>query len=63
MTVFKASKSVRTSIERAWRDRLAHNLKNFRRVKGRWPDKQILSAVKYSIAEAASLGCRPPYQH
>lgn len=54
---------MRSEIEKAWRDRLAHNLKTFRSIRGRWPDQQIVSAVKNSIGIAAKMGLRPPYLH
>jgi hypothetical protein len=54
---------MRSSIEKEWRDRLARNLRTFRRIKGRWPAKGIVPAVKESIALAAASGIRPPYQH
>lgn len=51
------------NFEKLWRDRLAYNLHNFRRVKGRWPDKQIMEAVKASIKIAVEGGYKPPYLH
>jgi hypothetical protein len=63
MIVFKVEKTMRGEIEKAWRDRLAHNLKTFRRIRGRWPYKECVPAVKRSIADAVRLGVRPPYQH
>jgi hypothetical protein len=63
MIVFRVEKTMGSEIEKAWRDRLAHNLRNFRRIKGRWPYKGCVPAVKRSIEVAVSMGCKPPYQH
>jgi len=54
---------MRGEIEKAWRDRLAHNLKTFRRIRGRWPYKGCVPAVKRSIADCVRMGVKPPYQH
>jgi hypothetical protein len=54
---------MRSPIETEWRNRLARNLRTFRRIKGRWPASGIVPAVKRSIALAAVAGIRPPYQH
>ena len=54
---------MRSPIEQQWRNRLARNLRTFKRIRGRWPADGIVDAVKRSIALAAASGIRPPYQH
>ena len=46
-----------------WRDRLAKNLRAFKRIKGRWPDAQIVEASKRAFTSAAEQGVKPPYIH
>lgn len=46
-----------------WRDRLAKSLRAYRRVRGRWPERQAIRAIHAAIFDAAKRGIRPPYQH
>lgn len=50
-------------LEKLWRDRLARNLRAFRKARGRWPDKDIVAAAKRGIRAAVEMGIRPPYEH
>lgn len=50
-------------ILKEWRDRMAWRLRKFRQVRGRWPDKQIISAAKNAFYVASQNGVRPPYLH
>lgn len=50
-------------IRNLWRKRLARNLRRFKRIKGRWPDLQIIEASKNAIDQAAYEGVLPPYEH
>jgi hypothetical protein len=61
--VFQSQHPTRDELERAWRDRLARNLRAFRRIKGRWPYKGCVPAVKRAIEQAVAAGCVPPVEH
>lgn len=47
----------------AWRKRLAHMLRRFRRLRGRWPDAGIVAAAKRGIEGATCTGLNPPVEH
>jgi hypothetical protein len=46
-----------------WRKLLAVRLRSFRKVMGRWPDKQIVAASKRGIDRAMEGGYDPPWLH
>lgn len=47
----------------AWRKRLAWRLRSFRKVMGRWPDRQIVAAAKSGIDQAVEQRMMPPWIH
>ena len=52
-----------TSLRSAWRKRLAVMLRRFRRLMGRWPDRQVIRAAKHGVEQAINLGMVPPLEH
>lgn len=52
-----------SSIAKAWRKRLAVMLRRFRRIRGYWPDRQVVAAAKHGMVQAVSLGIWPPVEH
>jgi hypothetical protein len=46
-------------VEKLWRIHLAYLLRSFRRVKGRWPDKDIVASAKRGLSYAVKEGIKP----
>jgi len=46
-----------------WRDRLALQLRRFRRIRGRWPVASVIRSAKRGIADAERQGLKPITEH
>lgn len=49
--------------ERAWRKRLAQKIRRFKRIRGRWPVKGTVPALKKAIKQAVAQGMKVPTEH
>lgn len=47
----------------AWRKRAARNLRRFRKVRGYWPHRSIVNAMKLGIEQCIQQGIKPPVEH
>jgi hypothetical protein len=52
-----------TPLRDAWRKRLANSLRKFRKVRGYWPDRSIVSAMKRGIEQCIDQGIKTPVEH
>lgn len=53
----------RDRLRSAWRKRLAMMLRRFKRLRGRWPDKDTISAAKRGIERAIAVRLKVPVEH
>jgi hypothetical protein len=53
----------KAGLEHLWRKRLADMARRFRRLRGRWPDKQVMEAAAHGYGQAIKRGLRPPIEH
>jgi hypothetical protein len=53
----------RSTLEQAWRDRLAVKIRRFKKAKGRWPVSGTVPALKRAIAQAIAQGMKVPWEH
>ncbi len=55
--------NVTLPLRAAWRKRLAVTLWRFKRLRGYWPDWQIIAAAHSGMEQAIAQGMQPPVDH
>lgn len=56
-------KKATSDLEKAWRRRLAQKLRIFRKVRGHFPSRDIVQAMKRGVSRAVEMNLRLPIEH